>query len=103
MAFFLFLLFTAPLFKLFQGIKKATSLTIRGYVDDGLFTISATSENASIEIIPATFKKLEKWADENGMVFNLNKFEAIPFSRKRKYPNLEIILSAYIMPDYVIP
>ena len=97
------MLFTALLFKLFQGVNKVAGLTIRGYVDDGLLTVSAASENASAEIIQVAFGKVEKWADENGMVFDLDKFEAMHFSRKRNYPNPEIILPAYVVPDHAIP
>lgn len=96
----LFMLFTAPLFKLFQGVNRVAGLTIRGYVDDSLLTVSATSENTSTEIIQSAFGKVEKWADENGMVFNLDKFEAIHFSRKRNYPNPKIILPSL---DHTIP
>lgn len=60
MAHILFMLFTAPLFKLFQRVNKVAGLTIRGYVDDGLLTVSAISENASTENIPVTFGKVEK-------------------------------------------
>ncbi len=97
------MLFTAPLFKLFQGINRVTGLTIRGYVDNDLFTVCAKSENVSTEIIQAAFGKVEKWADENGMVSDLDKFEAMYFSRKRNYPNPKIILPAYISPDHTIP
>lgn len=37
------------------------------------------------------------------MVFDLDKFEAMHFSRKRNYPNPEIILPAYISSDHTIP
>ncbi len=36
------------------------------------------------------------------MEFDLDKFEAMHFSRKKNYPNPEIILPAYIFPDHTI-
>ena len=35
-ALILFMIFTAPLFKLFSNKKKEAGISIRGYVDDGL-------------------------------------------------------------------
>lgn len=37
---------------------------------------------------------MEQWAYDNGMVFDLAKFEAIHFSRKRNLFNLDIELPA---------
>lgn len=84
----LFMIFTAPLFQLFRGSNRVAGLSIRGYDDDGLLTASASSEDRSTETIQAAFYILEKWALENGMVFDLDKFEAMHFSRKRNIPTL---------------
>ena len=88
----LFMLFTAPLFKLFSNEKKEIGISIRGYVDDGLLTARHKSVQANVSKIALAFKKPEQWAYDNGMVFDPAKFEAIQFSRKRNLLNLDIEL-----------
>lgn len=88
----LFMLFTAPLFKLFFSDKKKPGLRIRGYVDDGLLTARAPNEKDSIAKILPAFAEVEKWAQENGMTFDARKFEAIHFSRRHSFENPAIDL-----------
>lgn len=88
----LFMLFTAPLFKILTKEDKNAGIKIRGYIDDGLLTTRAPKEDISANLIQATFAKVEAWAAHNGMIFDQAKFEAIHFSRKRNFPNPEIIL-----------
>lgn len=84
----LFMLFTALLFKIFFLIAREPGVAIRGYVDDGLLTCRAKKEEFSATRIAATFQKVEQWAFDNGMSFDPNKFEAIHFSRKRNFDNV---------------
>ena len=86
----LFMLFTAPLFKILTKEEKKAGIKIRGYVDDGLLTARASKEVTSAAKIQETFAKIEAWATQNGMVFDQAKFEAIHFSRKKHFPNPEI-------------
>ena len=67
-------------------------MAIRGYVDDGLITARAKTEEINVKKITKAFAKVERWAFENGMVFDSAKYKAIHFSRKRKIPNPEIAL-----------
>lgn len=97
------MLFTAPLFKLFHGRNKQPGLTIRGYVDDGLLTARAKKEELGAKMIESAFAKVEKWADENGMIFDPDKFEAIHFSRKKAFSNPDIRLPPLISPRHNIP
>lgn len=94
----LFMLFTEPLFKILQGNNKKTGLKICGYVDDGLLTAKATDEANIVLQIQEAFRKVELWAHQNGMVFDPEKFEAIHFSRKKRFPNPDILL-----PDNPLP
>ena len=87
----LFMLFTAPLFKIFTKEDKNAGIKIRGYVDDGLLTARAPKEDTSAKLIQATFAKVEAWAAQSGMIFDQAKLEAIHFSRKQNFPNPEII------------
>ena len=88
----LFTLFTAPLFKLFSLTAREPGVAIRGYVDDGLLTCRAKKEEFSATRIAAAFQKVEQWAFDNGMSFDPNKFEAIHFSRKQNFDNVNIQL-----------
>ncbi len=78
-----FMLFTASLFKLFFYGNKKPGLAIRGYVDDSLIAACVKTEKDSIAKTQAAFLEVEKWAYENGMVFDPAKFETVHFSRKR--------------------
>ena len=51
----LFMLFTAPLFKLFSLIAREPGVAIRGYVDDGLLTCRAKKEEFLAIKIAAAF------------------------------------------------
>lgn len=42
--------------------------------------------------IAAAFQKIEQWAFDNGISFDLNKFEVIHFSQKRNFDNINIEL-----------
>ena len=53
----------------------------------------ALKEITSTAKIQEIFAKIETWATQNGMVFDQVKFEAIHFSRKKHFPNPEIVLS----------
>lgn len=88
----LFMLFTAPLFKILTKEDKKAGIKIRGYVDDGLLTARDSTEDRTAAKIQAIFCTVEAWAAENGMVFDQAKFEAMHFSRKRSFPNPEIFL-----------
>lgn len=88
----LFMLFTTSLFKLFSDDKKEPGIAIRGYVDDGLLTSQGTSEQICTTKVVAAFEKVEKWACENGLIFDPAKFEAINFSRRRDTTNPPINL-----------
>lgn len=90
----LFMLFTAPLFKLFSNEKKEAGISIRGYVDDGLLTARHKSVQMGVSKIALAFKKVEQWAYDNGMVFDPAKFKAIHFAHKRNLFNLDIELPA---------
>ena len=70
----LFMLFTAPLFKILTKEEIRAGMKIRGYVDDGLLTARASKEVTSTAKIQETFAKVEAWAAQNGMVFDQAKF-----------------------------
>lgn len=55
---------------------------------DGLLTYRAKKEELSATRIAAAFQKVEQCAFDNGMSFDLNKFEAIHFSQKRNFDNV---------------
>lgn len=59
-ALILFMLFTAPLFKLFSLTAKEPGVPIRGYVDDGLLTCQAKKEEFLATRIAAAFLKVEQ-------------------------------------------
>lgn len=52
----------------------------------------AKDETLSTSKVQIAFYKIEAWAEENGMIFDPGKFEAIHFSRKTALPNPEIKL-----------
>ncbi len=56
----LFMLFTAPLFKLFHGRNKQAGLTIQGYYDDELLTAREQKEELGAKMIESAFAKVEK-------------------------------------------
>lgn len=89
----LFMLFTAPLFKLFSNEKKKASVTIRGYVDNRLITGWGSSEPMCISRLVEAFKEVEEWAYQNSMVFDSAKYKAVHFSKRRNFPNSPITLS----------
>ncbi len=99
----LFMLFTALLLQLFHGRNKQPGLTIRGYVDDKLLTARAQKEELVAKMIESAFAKIEKWAEENGMIFDPNKFEAIHFPRKKTFPNPDIKLPPLVSPRHNMP
>lgn len=80
------------MFRLFVGRNKKAGLAICGYVDDKLLIAQAKNECYSAIAIQAAFALVEEGAHENGIVFDSGKFEAIHFSRKRCFPNPEIVL-----------
>lgn len=86
------MLFTTPLFNLFSFIAREPGVAIRRYVDDGLLTCRAKKEEFLAIKIAAAFRDVEQWAFDNGMLFDPNKFEAIHFSRKRNFDNVNIQL-----------
>lgn len=86
------MLFTAPLFNLFSFTAREAGVAIRKYVDDGLLTCRAKKEEFSAIKIAAAFQNVERWAFGNGMSFDPNKFEAIQFSQKRNFDNVNIQL-----------
>ncbi len=58
-------------------------------MDDGLLTCRGRKEEFSATKIAAAFQKGEQWAC---MSFDPNKFEAIHFSRKKNFDNVNIQL-----------
>ena len=88
----IFMLFTAPLFKILTKEDKIAGVKIRRYVDDSLLTSRAPKEDISTAKIQETFAKVESWAIKDGMAFDPTKFEGIHFSRKQNFPNPEIVL-----------
>lgn len=66
----LFMLFTAPLFKLFSPTSREPGVAIRGYVDDGLLTSRAKRGELSVLKVASAFEKVEQWAFDNGMSFD---------------------------------
>ena len=46
-------------------------------MDDELLTARAQKEELGAKMIESAFAKVEKWADENCMIFDPDKFEAI--------------------------
>ena len=63
------------------------------YVDNSLLTCRAKDETLSTLKIQAAFHKIETWTEENDMIFNPRKFEAIHFSQRTAFPNPEIKLA----------
>lgn len=58
-------------------------MKIGGYVDDGRSSnVKGAKRRDKRCQIKETFTKVESWATQNGMVFDLAKFEAIHFSQK---------------------
>ncbi len=55
-------------------------------------TCPAKKEELSATRIAAAFQRFEQWGFHNGMSFDPNKFEAIHFSRKRNFDNVNIEL-----------
>lgn len=88
----LFILFTTPLFKIFQENNKKTELKIRGYIDNRLFTAKTTDETKSILLIQEVFRKIKLWAYQNGIIFNAEKFEVIHFFQKKRFQNPNTLL-----------
>lgn len=74
------MLFRALLFKILNGENKRAVLKIRGYVDDGMLTSVAASENEEAVKLQKVFAIAKEWVYENGLSFDLRKFEAIHFS-----------------------
>ncbi len=72
--------------------KKEAGISIRRYVNDGFLTAQHKSVQISVSRIVVAFKKIEQRADDNGMVFDSAKFEAIYFFQKRNLLNLGIEL-----------
>lgn len=54
-------------------------------MDDELLTARAQKEELGAKMIESAFAKVEKWADENCMIFDPDKFEAIYFSRRKAF------------------
>lgn len=75
-----------------QGNNKKIGLKIRRYVDDVLLIAKATNETQSVLLIQEAFGKVELWTNQNSMVFDLEKSEAIHFSQKKIFLNLDILL-----------
>ncbi len=92
----LFILFIASLFKLFHGKKNQPDVTIQGYFDIKPLTARVQKQELGARMIESAFVKVEKWAEENSIIFDFDKFEAIHFSRKKVFPNPDIkLLSLY--------
>ena len=76
----LFMLFTAPLFKILTKEKKKAEMKICGYVNDGFLTARTSKEVTSSAKVQETFAKIKAGAIQNGIVFDQAKFEAIHLS-----------------------
>ncbi len=83
----LFMLFTAPLFKILTKKEKKAGLSICGYVDDGLLTSRAQDEVLSTAKIQTVFTKIESWATENGMVFEQPNLKLYTSPESYYFPN----------------
>lgn len=66
----LFMLFTAPLFKILTKEEKKPRMKIRGCVDGGLLTSRPSKKDISAVKIQETFAKVESWATQNSIVFD---------------------------------
>ena len=86
------MLFIAPLFKILNRKNIRVRLKIWGYVDDGLLISVAASENEAAVKLQEVFTIVKKWIYENGLSFDLGKFEAIHFSKNLNLPNPSIYL-----------
>ncbi len=90
------------LFKIVSAEIKRTGLKIRGYVDDGLLTSVATTENEKVVRPQKVLAMAKEWVYKNGLSFDLGKFEAVHFSRKHKLPNPPIQLHISQKTDLVV-
>ena len=79
---FIHAIYSAVIQNPYKRKKKEGGLCIRGYVDDDLLTCRAKDETLSTSKVQTAFSKVEAWAEENGMIFDLGKFEAIHFFGK---------------------
>ena len=60
------MLFTAPLFKILSREDRRAGLKIRGYVDNGLLTSAATTENEAVVRLQKVFAIANKWVLKKG-------------------------------------
>lgn len=86
------MLFTAPLFNLFPLTAREPGVAIRKYVDDELLTYRAKKKQFLVTKIATAFQNVEQWAFDIAMSFHPKKFEAIHFSQKRNFDNVNIQL-----------
>lgn len=70
---------------------------------DKLLTTRAEKQKLDIKIIENMFVKVKKWANENGMIFDLDKFEVTYFLYKKVFYNPDIRLLSLILPRHNIP
>lgn len=95
----LFILFTILLFKILQRNNKKTGLKICRYVDDKLDIAKAIDKTKSTLHIQGAFRKVELWVYQNSIVFDVEKFEAIHFFQKKRFSNLDILISDNSLPS----
>jgi len=63
-----------------------TGCTTQEYADDIFVTISSIDPNSLDHTAKKVFTLLEKWAEKHKLKFDVNKCEAIIFTKKREIP-----------------
>lgn len=78
--------------------ELTTGCTIQAYDDDICITISSKDVNFLNHTAKKIFTLLEKWADENRLNFDVNKYEAIIFTKKREIPQINLRFLSHRIP-----
>ena len=78
--------------------ELTTGCTIQAYADDICITISSKDVNFLNHTAKKIFTLLEKWADENRLNFDVNKCEAIIFTKKREIPQINLRFLSHRIP-----
>ncbi|KAK2708096.1 hypothetical protein QYM36_015702 [Artemia franciscana] len=75
-----------------------TCCTIRAYPDDICVTVSSKDANFLDHTAKKIFTLFEKWADKNKLKFDVNKCEAIIFTKKREIPQINLQFLSHRIP-----
>lgn len=78
----LFILFTILLIKILNEKNKKAKFKIKEYIKDSLLTLIAVSENKAVVKLEKVFTIAKNWVYNNGLSFDLEKFEATHFFKK---------------------